>query len=102
MNTVILPLFFLTRVLSTLAIPLALGRPIKSVSSVKLRRVGIDGEVADLGMEFLSSSSENVMLVFGTHVADFNTIEYLQRIRYVPGEGRWEIHNSGEREVAAV
>ena len=105
-SSLILPLFFLTRTLSALVVPLAPGRPSQSLSGVKLRRVGIDGEMADLGMKCLSSSSEKVMLVFGTHAADFNTIEYMQRIRYfysklqAKGVGKFIMVVNGE--VAAV
>ena len=46
-----------------------------SVTSVK------SGEAVDSGT-FLKSGEDKTMLVFGTYAADFNAIEYAQRLRY--------------------
>lgn len=45
------------------------------VTSVK------NGEPVELS-SFLTSSSDKVMITFGTYAADFNAIEYAQRLRY--------------------
>ena len=41
----------------------------------------VAGKSVDLG-DFLSSGQSKTMLILGTYAADFNAIEYAQRLRY--------------------
>jgi hypothetical protein len=41
----------------------------------------VAGKAVDLG-DFLSSGNDKTMLILGTYAADFNAIEYAQRLRY--------------------
>lgn len=51
--------------------------PMKGVSVTSVS----SGESVDVG-EFLESGDSRTMVVFGTYAADFNAIEYAQRLRY--------------------
>lgn len=61
-------------------VPLSPARPADALKGVSLRRVG-DGAQLDVGAE-LAGSEGRTMLVLGTHAADFNTVEYLQKTRF--------------------
>lgn len=50
---------------------------LEGVTAVSVR----DGEAVEL-CNFLTSSDDKAMLIFGTYAADFNAIEYAQRLRY--------------------
>ena len=50
------------------------------LSAVSLPRVS-DGELVDVGAA-LATSTAKTMLVLGTHAADFNAVEYCQRLRF--------------------
>jgi len=77
--------------LDALVVPLSAAKPAQSLMGVSLPKVfldknGIDGtesDFLDIGAELSSGSSGNgkTMVVFGTHAGDFNTIEYMQKIR---------------------
>lgn len=54
-------------------------QPATELAGVLLPRVS-DGEQVDLGAA-LSSTTGKTMLVLGTHAADFNMVEYAQRVR---------------------
>ena len=62
-----------------LTIPLLASKPASSLAGVALPRVS-DGDKIDLG-DALVSTSGRTILVLGTHAADFNAIEYGQRVR---------------------
>ena len=65
---------------AALVVPLSAAAPKTALAGVSLPRVGGDGTEVDLGAA-LASSTEKLLLVFGTHAADFNTVEYMQRVR---------------------
>lgn len=68
-----------------LIVPIPAATPAESLKGVSLERLE-DGKPIDLG-EALSSTDANskTMLVLATHPADFNTVEYGQRVRhYLP------------------
>lgn len=69
-----LHLFALAGFLPLLAMAFA---PLRGVSVERLA----DGSSVDVG-EFLASKNSKTMVVFGTYAADFNAIEYGQRLRY--------------------
>ena len=64
-----------------LIVALPAATPAESLQGIALDRLK-DGQSVDLG-EALSSTKagSKTMLVLGTHPADFNTIEYAQRVR---------------------
>ena len=64
---------------SALVIPLSASRPADSLQGVRVPRAGGGGHV-DLG-EALASSAGKTLLVLGTYPADFNMVEYMQRVR---------------------
>jgi len=64
---------------SALVVPLLAAQPARSLKGVSLLRVS-DGEQVDIGAA-LAATNEHTMLCFGTHAADFNTAEYLQKLR---------------------
>ena len=64
---------------SALVVPLSASRPADSLQGVRLPRAGGGGHV-DLG-EALASSAGKTLLVLGTYPADFNMVEYMQRVR---------------------
>ena len=73
-----------------LVVPITAANPTKSLEGVSIPRVILEGNggeaesaVVDIGNELANKSSDGkTMLVFGTHAGDFNTIEYLQKIRF--------------------
>lgn len=66
---------------SALTVPLAAARPAASLQGLVLRRLGDDVPI-DVGEALLSSSDDTrTLLVLATHPADFNAIEYGQRVR---------------------
>ena len=65
---------------SGLVVPLPAARPAASLKGVSLPRAA-GGEEVDLGAA-LESSTGKTMLVLGTFAADFNMIEYAQRVRF--------------------
>ena len=66
---------------TALVVPLAAGRPVASLASVVLPRVG-DGEQIALGSALAqTAASEKTLIIFGCHAGDFNTVEYVQRCR---------------------
>ena len=62
-----------------LVVPLSATRPAASLAGVSLPRAS-DGEQVDLGSA-LAQSKGRTMLVLGCHAGDFNTVEYVQRVR---------------------
>ena len=64
---------------------LIIGSAAFSLNGVKLRPLSLTGvqstEGVDLG-SFMLDSKERSMLILGTYAADFNAIEYAQRLRY--------------------
>ena len=72
-------LCMLSRVAS-LVVPLPAARPAASLD-VSLPRVGGGGETVHLGNSLVETTGKT-MLCFGTHAADFNSIEYLQKLRF--------------------
>ena len=68
---------------SGLMVPLPAARPAASLQGVSLPRAAGGADV-DLGAA-LESSTGKTMLVLGTFAADFNMIEYAQRVtHYLP------------------
>jgi len=64
-----------------LVVPLSATKPAAALAGLMLPRAS-SGEKVDLGGA-LSSSSGKTLLVLGTYAADFNMVEYCQRIRAV-------------------
>jgi len=64
---------------SALNVPLPAARPARSLD-IALPRLS-DGARVHLG-DALAATSGKTMLCFGTHAADFNAIEYLQKLRF--------------------
>ena len=86
-----------------LVVPLSAAKPTQSLMGVSLPKVTLDGninineneneiEYLDVGAELATNTNDGVsgdgdgdkkrtMVVFGTHAGDFNTIEYMQKIR---------------------
>ena len=75
---------------SALVVPLSAANPTKSLEGISLPRVILDSDNAgqneslvNLVEELKSGNNDKrTMVVFGTHAGDFNTIEYLQKIRF--------------------
>ena len=65
---------------SALTVPLAAASPATSLSGISL--ASRDGQTVSLADALTSTEHEKTMLVFGTHAADFNTVEYLQRVKF--------------------
>jgi hypothetical protein len=69
-----------------LFVPLSAARPKESLAGISLPRVLVDGDDADslvdLGEAIGGDNGSRTMVVFATHAGDFNTIEYLQKIRF--------------------
>ena len=75
-----------------LVVPISTANPKESLAGVTLRRVLLDDEkdqnenesLVDIGVEVSKITDQNArtMVVFGTHAGDFNTIEYLQKVRF--------------------
>lgn len=63
---------------SGLLLPLSAAKPALALEGVSLPRVS-DGAQIDLGAA-LASSPAKTLLVLGTHAADFNMVEYAQRV----------------------
>lgn len=63
-----------------LVVPLSAARPAASLQGVSLSRIS-DGTNVDLG-QALASTAQRTLLILGTHAADFNSIEYAQRLRF--------------------
>jgi len=63
-----------------LVVPLTAAKPAASLAGLQLPRVS-DGERVDLGGA-LAASTGKTMLVLGTYAADFNMVEYCQRVRH--------------------
>ena len=64
---------------AALVVPLRAARPAQALD-IALPRVS-DGASVHLG-DALSATTEKTLLVLGTHTADFNAIEYPQKIRF--------------------
>lgn len=78
------------KVTDALVVPLSAAQPAKSLMGVSLPKVVFDdnndnengNELLDIGAELASiTGGGKTMVVFGTHAGDFNTIEYIQKIR---------------------
>mmetsp|Transcript_9077 Transcript_9077/g.19624 ORF Transcript_9077/g.19624 Transcript_9077/m.19624 type:complete len:342 (-) Transcript_9077:103-1128(-) len=77
--------------LDALVVPLSAAKPAESLMGVLLPKVfvdnnsidGMESDCLDIGAELSDGSSGDgrTMVVFGTHAGDFNTIEYMQKIR---------------------
>jgi len=66
---------------SALVVPLTAANPTKSLAGVSLPRVS-DGAQVDLGAALAETAAgQRTLLVLGTHAADFNMVEYAQRVR---------------------
>eukprot|EP00579_Thalassiosira_antarctica_P000098 CAMPEP_0201868912 /NCGR_PEP_ID=MMETSP0902-20130614/2620_1 /ASSEMBLY_ACC=CAM_ASM_000551 /TAXON_ID=420261 /ORGANISM="Thalassiosira antarctica, Strain CCMP982" /LENGTH=302 /DNA_ID=CAMNT_0048394323 /DNA_START=112 /DNA_END=1017 /DNA_ORIENTATION=+ len=73
---------------NALVVPLSAAKPMESLmglSPPKVIREGTtndaDATSVDLGAELAAVTDKRTMMVFGTHAGDFNTIEYMQKIR---------------------
>ena len=60
-------------------LPLSATRPAASLAGISLARVR-DGESIDVGAA-LAASQGKTLLVLATHAADFNSVEYAQKLR---------------------
>eukprot|EP00584_Thalassiosira_punctigera_P001799 CAMPEP_0172540698 /NCGR_PEP_ID=MMETSP1067-20121228/11648_1 /TAXON_ID=265564 ORGANISM="Thalassiosira punctigera, Strain Tpunct2005C2" /NCGR_SAMPLE_ID=MMETSP1067 /ASSEMBLY_ACC=CAM_ASM_000444 /LENGTH=323 /DNA_ID=CAMNT_0013326601 /DNA_START=726 /DNA_END=1697 /DNA_ORIENTATION=+ len=88
-------LLFILPFHDALVVPLSAAKPTESLMGVSLPKVnfdndannlGADAEYVDIGAELgrsgaTDNSSGRTMVVFGTHAGDFNTIEYMQKVR---------------------
>ena len=80
---------------AALVVPLQPARPAQALD-IALPRVK-DGASVHLG-DALAATTDRTLLCFGTHAADFNAIEYLQKIRfYLP-----RLRDAGVSRVACV
>ena len=80
---------------AALVVPLRPSRPAQALD-IALPRVS-DGASVHLG-DALAATTDRTLLCFGTHAADFNAIEYLQKIRfYLP-----RLRDTGVSRVACV
>lgn len=80
---------------AALVVPLQPARPAQALD-IALPRVS-DGASVHLG-DALAATTDRTLLCFGTHAADFNAIEYLQKIRfYLP-----RLRDAGVSRVACV
>ena len=70
-------LLLLAGACTSLVVPMTAAKPAASLDGVSVTRVS-DGTPFDLGAA-LASSSSKTLLMLGTHAADFNTVEYMQR-----------------------
>ena len=70
-------LLLLAGACTSLVVPMTAAKPAASLDGVSVTRVS-DGTPFDLGAA-LASSSSKTLLMLGTHAADFNTVEYIQR-----------------------
>jgi len=67
---------------NSLVVPIPAANPTSSLKGTTLPRLH-DGVPIDLGEALASSSSsKKTMLILASHAADFNTIEYVQRLKY--------------------
>jgi len=76
----LLRLFALFSTCSALVVPLSAANPAVSLKGTALCRLS-DGESIDLGEALSSTSNGKTMLILGTHPADFNMVEYGQKVR---------------------
>lgn len=65
---------------AALTVPLPAARPAQALD-VSLARVA-DGKEVHLGEALAATSGGKTMLCLGTHACDFNTIEYMQKLRF--------------------
>ena len=75
-----------------LVVPISTANPKQSLAGVSLQRVRLDDAndrdandaSVDLGAELGDEKNANArtLVIFGTHAGDFNTIEYLQKLRF--------------------
>jgi len=80
---------------AALVVPLQPARPAQALD-IALPRVS-DGASVHLG-HALAATTDRKLLCFGTHAADFNAIEYLQKLRfYLP-----RLRDAGVSRVACV
>ena len=80
---------------AALVVPLQPARPAQALD-IALPRVS-DGASVHLG-DALAATTDRTLLCFGTHAADFNAIEYLQKVRfYLP-----RLRDAGVSRVACV
>ncbi|CAH0370498.1 unnamed protein product [Pelagomonas calceolata] len=80
---------------AALVVPLQPARPAQALD-ITLPRVS-DGASVHLG-NALAATTDRTLLCFGTHAADFNAIEYLQKVRfYLP-----RLRDAGVSRVACV
>jgi len=65
-----------------LVVPLSPSNPATSLSGITLPRADGVGEAStvDLG-QAVASTSGKTLVVLGTHAADFNSVEYIQRVK---------------------
>ena len=81
---------------AALVVPLQPARPAQALD-IALPRVK-DGASVHLGDALAATTDSKTLLCFGTHAADFNAIEYLQKIRfYLP-----RLRDAGVSRVACV
>jgi len=77
---VTLAMLFLLHALGTgLVVPLSPSRPVTALAGISLVRSS-DGTLIDLSDA--AREAQQTMIVLGTHPADFNMIEYSQRLRH--------------------
>jgi hypothetical protein len=79
-STTLILFSLLASLASALVVPLPAATPAESLQGCSLSRLA-DGESIDLGKALSATKSGKTMLVLGTHTADFNMIEYGQRVR---------------------
>ena len=81
---------------AALVVPLQPARPAQALD-IALPRVS-DGASVHLGDALAATTDSKTLLCFGTHAADFNAIEYLQKLRfYLP-----RLRDAGVSRVACV
>ena len=81
---------------TALVVPLQPARPAQALD-IALPRVS-DGASVHLGDALAATTDSKTLLCFGTHAADFNAIEYLQKLRfYIP-----RLRDAGVSRVACV
>jgi AhpC/TSA antioxidant enzyme len=80
MSYIALLFFFTLLVTEVVSYSLLNGVTVQSIKPGSTNN-DIDNSIIDLGQS-IQSTNERIMIIFGTYAADFNAIEYGQRLRY--------------------